>query len=245
MAEEKRHALCEARRGQILEAALRLWLRGGFDATSVEAIAQEAGLAKGTLYLYYPTKDAILDELVGRYSLLPAVDELTRLLEAAPLENGIAGIVSGLWEALRERAGLVGLVLREVPLRPDTARVFIQKVVLPTNRRLAQYLDRAVASGALRPLDSFVAARALVGMLLVFLLTQELFAGRELSPLSDEVITQTVTDLFLHGASALQKNVGPSAGAKPLPESPHARNPEPKPARPSGEQPAGARRSSR
>jgi AcrR family transcriptional regulator len=207
MAAKDRDALGETRRDQILEAAIRLWLRGGFDATSVEAIAREAGLGKGTVYLYFPTKDAILDEAVRRYSLLSTLGELTHLLEAAPPEKAIPGIVSGLWTTLRERAPLIGLVLREVPLRPENARTFIEKVVLPTNRLLADYLEAGVASGDLRPLNTFVAARALVGMLVVFLLTQEVFGGRALSPLSDEAITKTVSDLFLHGACAAVKNV--------------------------------------
>jgi AcrR family transcriptional regulator len=205
VAARDRDALGEARRDQILQAAIRLWLRRGFEATSVEAIAREAGLGKGTVYLYFATKDAILDEAVRRYSLLTEVGELTQLLEDAPPEEAIPRIVSGLWATLCDRAPLIGLVLREVPLRPDNARTFIEKVVLPTNRLLGNYLESWAASGALRPLNTFVAARALVGMLVVFLLTQEVFGGRTLSPLSDEAITTTVTDLFLHGACASVK----------------------------------------
>jgi AcrR family transcriptional regulator len=202
VAAKDRDALGEARRDQIVQAAIRLWLRRGFEATSVEAIAREAGLGKGTVYLYFSTKDAILDEAVRRYSLLTQVGELTQLLEDAPPEDAIPRIVSGLWATLRDRAPLIGFVLREVPLRPDNARTFVEKVVLPTNRLLSNYLDSWVASGSLRPLNTFVAARALVGMLVVFLLTQEVFGGRALSPLSDEAITATVADLFLHGACA-------------------------------------------
>lgn len=207
IAAKDRDALGEARRDQILEAAVRLWLRGGFDATSVAAIAREAGLGKGTLYLYFPTKDAILEEAVRRYSLLSAVGELTHLLEAAAPEEAIPRMVCGLWTRLRERSPIIGLVLREVPLRPENARTFIEKVVLPTNRLLADYLDSGVASGALRPLNTFVAARALVGMLVMFLMTQEVLGGGALSPLSDEAITATVSDLFLHGACAPVKHV--------------------------------------
>jgi len=206
MAAKDRDALGEARRDQILEAAVRLWLRGGFDSTSVEAIAREAGLGKGTVYLYFPAKEAILDEAVRRYSLLSAVDELTRLLEDSPPEQAIPRIVSGLWATLRARAPLIGLVLREVPRRPDNARTFTEKVVLPTNRLLADYLDSGVASGSVRSMDTFVAARALVGMLLVFLLTQEVFGAHTLAPLSDESITRTVTDLFLHGVCTAVKS---------------------------------------
>jgi len=199
MAAAQRDALGESRRGQIVEAAASLWLRDGFDATSVEAIARAAGLAKGTVYLYFPSKDALLDEAVRRYSLLPALDELTRELAGAPFEEAIPRITRELWRRLKQQAPLVGLMLRELPRRPDAARVFIERVVLPANRTFAGYLEAGVRAGALRPLDAFVAARALVGMLLVFLMTQELFGGRALVPLADASITDTVAELFLRG----------------------------------------------
>jgi AcrR family transcriptional regulator len=199
LAAEERDALGEARRGQIVEAAARLWLRDGFDATSVEAIARAAGLAKGTVYLYFPSKEALLDEAVRRYSLVPAVEELTRELAGVPVAEALPRIARGLFARLREHAPLLALVLRELPQRPDTARAFFERVVLPTNRRFAAYLEAGVAAGALRPLDTFVAARALVGMLMIFVLTQELYGGRAVAPLADDAITGTVADVFLRG----------------------------------------------
>ena len=199
MAAEARDALGVERRGQIVEAAARLWLRDGFDATSVEAIARAAGLAKGTVYLYFPSKEALLAEAVRRYSLVPAMEELTRELAGAPFEEAIPRIARELWRRLREQAPLIALLLRELPQRPDTARAFFEQVVLPTNRAFAGYLDAGVREGALRPLDSFVAARALVGMLMIFVLTQELYGGRALAPLADDAITDTAAELFLRG----------------------------------------------
>jgi AcrR family transcriptional regulator len=195
MATAQRDALGETRRSQIVEAAVALWLRQGFDATPVEAIAREAGLAKGTVYLYFPSKEALLDEAVRRHSLVPAMDELTRELAGAPLEEAIPRIARELWRRLKEQTPLIALMLRELPQRPDTARAFLERVVLPTNRRFARYLEQ----GARQPLDTFVAARALVGMLMIFLLTQELFGGRELAPIADASITDTVAELFLRG----------------------------------------------
>jgi len=196
----QREALGETRRSQIVEAALRVWMRKGFDASPVDEIAREAGLAKGTLYLYFPTKESILGEIVARYSLLPDVGELTEALAGEPPERAIPLITERLYARLRERAPLVSLVLREFSLRPNDARVFIRSVILPVNRLLAAYLDRFVEQGVLRPFDTFVAGRALVGMLMVFVLTQHVFGGEHVHPIPDETITGTVTDLFLHGA---------------------------------------------
>lgn len=202
IAAAEREALSESRRHQILEAALRVWMRQGFHGSSVEELAREAGLAKGTLYLYFPTKDAILDAIVRRYSLLPDAVELAEALRDVPPERAIPLIVGRFHARLRERAPLVSLLMREFSLRPGEARIFLERVVLPVNRLFAEYLDGLVARGVVRAIDTFVAARALVGMLMIFVLTQDVFGGHELSPIADERITTTAADLFLHGVLA-------------------------------------------
>jgi AcrR family transcriptional regulator len=199
VAAARKEALGESRRSQILEAAVRLWLRAGFDATSVEAVAREAGLAKGTVYLYFPSKEALLEEAVRRYSLVPVMGELAGALASRPIEEAIPLLVAELWRRLAANAPLVGLLFQELPRRPDLARAFLEKAVLPTNRLLAAFLERGIAEGRLRPVDPFVAGRALVGMLMIFLLTQEVFGGRDIAPLADDAITGTAAELFLHG----------------------------------------------
>jgi AcrR family transcriptional regulator len=199
IAADQREELGEARRTQILEAAVRLWLRQGFDATAVDAIAREAGLAKGTVYLYFPSKEALLEEALRRYSLVPAMGELAAELDGRPFEQAIPVIARELWRRLRENAPLVGLLFQELPRRPELARAFLERAVLPTNRLFAAFLERGISAGTLRPVDAFVAARALVGMLMIFVLTQEVFGGRELAPIADAAIPETAAALFLHG----------------------------------------------
>src|SRR5262245_47146377 len=199
LAAAERDALGDQRRSQIVEAAVRLWLRTGFDATAVEAVAREAGLAKGTVYLYFPSKEALLEEAVRRYSLVPAVSELADTLAGLPFEEALPRIVRELWRRLASNAPLVGLLFQELPRRPDLARAFIEQAVLPTNRLFAAFLERGIAAGRLRTVDPLVASRALVGMLMIFLLTQEVFGGRELLPIDDDAITNTAAELFLHG----------------------------------------------
>src|SRR5882724_3880924 len=56
----------EARPDEVLDAALELFVEKGFAATRVEDIAGRAGLSKGAVYLYFPSKEAILEGLVKR-----------------------------------------------------------------------------------------------------------------------------------------------------------------------------------
>ncbi len=63
---KRNEALCELRRTEILAAAIKLFGRKGFDATRAEDIATAARLAKGTLYLYFKSKEAIYTAAVTR-----------------------------------------------------------------------------------------------------------------------------------------------------------------------------------
>jgi AcrR family transcriptional regulator len=190
----------ELRRTQILEAALAVFSREGFHATRVDAIAREAGLAKGTIYLYFPTKEAIVQAAVERFSLLPALSDLTDQLADEPPERAIPALCRAVWARLRERVPAIALLLQEGAARPENRRLFVERVLLPGNRLVAAYLDRCIARGALRPMDTLVAGRTLLGGLLTFLLSQEVLGAAALRPIPDETIVATVSELFLRGA---------------------------------------------
>jgi AcrR family transcriptional regulator len=199
---ERRERLGEERRNQILEAALKVWIRDGFHDAPVDAIAREAGLAKGTIYLYFATKEAMLQAAIERFSLMPAIEEQVQKIAEIPPERAIPAMLALLQARLRERSPALHLLLRSGALKPENARLFMERVILPGNRLVASYLDRCVERGALRPLDTFVAARVLIGSLVMFVLSQDVLGGAELRPIADEAIVETVSELFLRGALA-------------------------------------------
>jgi hypothetical protein len=73
-------------------------------------------------------------------------------------------------------------------------------VVLPMNQLLARYLEDALPAQRLARLDPLVTARSLLGMVVAFFLTQEIFGARKLLPIAEERILGTLTELFLRGA---------------------------------------------
>jgi AcrR family transcriptional regulator len=75
-ASSKQKVVTELRRSEILSAATKIFGNKGFDATLVDEIAKAAGLAKGTLYLYFKSKDEIYQAVVRQ--ALAEVDQLTR-----------------------------------------------------------------------------------------------------------------------------------------------------------------------
>ncbi len=75
----------DVRREELLDQALVLCRRDGFDSMSVEQLTRSAGVAKGTFYHYFSSKDELLEQLVRRFG-----DSLFRHLSAAPTEGDAA-----------------------------------------------------------------------------------------------------------------------------------------------------------
>jgi AcrR family transcriptional regulator len=200
VAADKREEYAEARREQILEGALRSFSDGGFAETTMDAVAAAVGVSKACLYNYFPTKEALLQELVQRSSLLPELPRLIAAVRELPPEQAIPRLVGEIWPRLRERRELARVLVREVQSFPDRARAYSERVRLPAYRAVADYLEARMARGDLARRDPIALAQCLFGMIWSFLLSQELMGERELHPLSDEEVVGVVSHVFLRGA---------------------------------------------
>jgi AcrR family transcriptional regulator len=202
VAADKREEYAEARREQILDAALTAFSAGGFAETTMDAVAAAVGVSKACLYNYFPNKEALLRELVQRPSLLPELPALIAGIRELPPQQGIPRLVAEIWPRLRERRELARILVREIQSFPERARVYSERVRLPAYRALAGYLETRMARGELERRDPIATAQCLFGMLWSFLLSQELMGERELHPLSDDDVVGVISQLFLHGALA-------------------------------------------
>ncbi len=194
-----REDLVETRKSQIVDATLRLLASQSFDRTSVDAIAKEAGVSKGSVYLYFESKDAIIDELVRRYSLIRDVEKMVDSVNDISPEDALGTVVPVLWQQLVARRELIKLLLREGPARPDVSKVLFEKIVIPGNTMVADWLARHIGPERAKEIDTFVAGRLIFGMLMAFIITQELLGGKDARPIEDEKITSTITEVFLYG----------------------------------------------
>jgi AcrR family transcriptional regulator len=199
VAAAKHDEYAEARRDQILEAALRAFSRKGFAESTVDEIATEAGLGKATLYLYFPSKEDLLRKLVDHFRLVPDIGAMVDSIRNTPPVIGIPTLVAAIWRQLKERKEIAHVLVREVFSNPERARLYTEQVRLPGRYLLASYLETWMKKGKLKRLNPEAASQSLFGMLWYFLQSQELMGGKELAPLSDETICSTVTKIFLSG----------------------------------------------
>ena len=201
IAASERDAFYEARRTKLHDVALRLWAERGFDATPVPSIAGAAGISKGTFYLYFDSKQALLEEVMRRNSLVPIVQELIADLRGASLEQAVHAFVAAAWQHLRERRALLLVALRELPTHLEQAQQVFEHVMAPANELIEGYLAERLPPGRGEEISLLIAGRTLLGMTVFTYVTQELLGLDSVLPVSDDDITATLAEVFLRGVT--------------------------------------------
>jgi AcrR family transcriptional regulator len=196
----------EARPRQILEAAFRVFGTRGLHQATLDDIARAAGITKGTIYLYFPSKaDLFSAMLKARVNdIMPAVETPEDGHPASSACRRLSAIGRHLYRFFRSRAwvAMYRTVVSEAAQFPEAAALLYREGILPANRRLAEVIRRGIARGEFRAVDPMIAARAFAGMFQVFAVSQRLLGGQRIFPMSEAKVVQTVTEIFFNGLLA-------------------------------------------
>lgn len=202
----KEDVVAEFRRRSLVEAAQRVFGERGFEQATMEAIAEAAGVAKGTVYLYYPSKQAIHDA-----TFAAGMADIERLIQehverATTAREAIEAFVTARTEYFQQHPDFfriyVAEIAREVASGSADRRTCHVAVDRQT-RSLQTMIEKAVAAGDMRPVDPESVA------LTVFDMSKGLVGRRLLigSKWSVERDAQFLTDLIWTG-------LAPTRGSK-------------------------------
>ncbi len=194
----------DARPGQLLDAALALFVEKGFAATRVEEVASHAGVSKGTLFLYFPSKEDLFKAVVrenisGRFtewaSLIDGYTGGTPELMALCLKNW--------WERLgaTRASGITKLMISEARNFPELAAFYEQEVIRPGLDLLRRVLKRGIERGEFRPIDLDQGVYCVLAPLIYLMMWRHSFGACSLaSPALDpERFLAVQLDTLLHG----------------------------------------------
>jgi len=173
-----------ARRDAILDAALTVFAERGFEAARLDDVAAQAGVAKGTLYLYFKDKEALFEEVV-RSAASPIVERLSVLATAPDMPMTLMlDALFGLFEKEvlgTRRKLLIRLIIAEGPRFPRIAEFYFRDVISRIMPMLSKIAQRAADRGEL-PNDAVARYPQLVAApLLLSVIWDGLFA--RISPL--------------------------------------------------------------
>jgi AcrR family transcriptional regulator len=193
------------RRAQILDAALHVMAEHGFRGASIKRIAERAGLKSPALiYWYFKDKQAVLDGVFERLSpFLTTVADADGHLDDPP-EQVLPRIVGGFLAIARqpETGRALRIMLSEFARNPAVANFFAERGPLVILHFLERYFARQTALGRLRVVDPPGAARAFMGMLIVYAIGREVFPGVAAGFPEPDRYGELVTDIFLRGLSS-------------------------------------------
>ncbi len=146
----------EARPQELTAAALELFVEKGFATTRLDEVAARAGVSKGTLYLYFESKEELFKAVI-REGLLPLLAEGEDLVARmpGPASELFQAIVMRWWEMVGESpiGGIPKLIFAEARNFPEIARFYAEEVIERGKRLLVAVFRRGIDSGEFRPFD--------------------------------------------------------------------------------------------
>ncbi len=203
----KRARRKEARPGELLDAALELFVDNGFAATRVEEVAQRAGVSKGTLFLYFFSKEELFKAVVrenisGRF--VEWGEELAHYTGSSA--ELLRYCMTSWWERIGATriSGIPKLMMTEGRKFPELSRFYEQEVILPGEALIRRVFERGMASGEFRRVDMQYAPYLVLAPVL-FLSMARHCAGpwsKEASPLDPLAFIHLHVDTLLAGLLA-------------------------------------------
>jgi len=198
----------EARPQEILDAALAVFAEKGFMAARMEDISQRAGVTKGTIYLYFESKEALFKALV-RESLAPTIQGVIDRAQSyeGPSRDLLVLVLSTVGSFIRtsDRVVLPKIVIAEAGNFPELARFYREEIIDKGLGLLESIVARGIARGEFRKAEPAHVARLCIAPILVAAFWRTTFAQFDKAPYDYEGFIATHIDTLLRGISAGSK----------------------------------------
>ena len=200
----KRERRKEARPGELLDAALDLFVEKGFAATRAEEVAARAGVSKGTLFLYFPSKEELFKAVV-RENISGRFQEWNAEFEAfeGSGADAVRYFMNMWWRRIgaTKASGITKLIISEARNFPDIAAFYQQEVIAPGTALIRRVLQRGVDRGEFRVPDVEYATFSITAPM-VFLIMMKHSLGACVPqdyPLDPERYIASQVETLLHG----------------------------------------------
>ncbi len=170
------------RKQELIAAALRVFIRDGFTAAKMEDVASEAGMAKGTVYLYADSKVALFQDVI-RDKILPVISEVEALFErheGATVDLLRSQIRRFANEVLNEdRRQVVRLIITEGKHFPEIAGFYSEAVIERGMAAIRATVRKGIQSGEFRDLPLDYISQSLMGGIVLASMREILFGNSD------------------------------------------------------------------
>ena len=192
----------DARPQELLDAALDLFVERGFAATRLDDVAKAAGVSKGTLYLYFSSKEELFKAVV-RESVVPHLGEAEGMLDQFTGDSAqlLRELITTWWDKIgnTKLSGLTKLMIAEAGNFPDLARFYQEEVIDRGEKLVSKMLERGIERGEIRQVDIEIASRILIAPILMMMLWKHSEGVCQIAPDQLGAYLEQFIDMALHG----------------------------------------------
>lgn len=193
----------EARPAEIMSAALDLFVERGFAATKLDDVAARAGVSKGTLYLYFASKEELFKAVIQQ-GIMPVLEQGEEMLaqHSGDTASLLRDLIYRWWELVgsTKLAGIPKLIVAEAGNFPEVARYFHDNVSQGIDELLGKVLRAGIEKGEFRPIDIELAVDVITAPILMRAIWQYSMAPYSCRGAKDpDAYLCTHIDLLLNG----------------------------------------------
>ncbi len=193
------------RREQILKAAANVFPQKGYMETSMQDIAQEAGISSSAIYLYFNGKEELFLAMTESLSFMNVMEEVTSSLEhkediqAEDVREALIAVGSTYMNIHRANAEVVRLLFSESKRFPEIGIRYCDRLIGPLETQFERYLSFLIQRGIFRRVNVKNATFAFFGMFLSYVATISLLYGSKWLTYPEGDDLAMLIDLFLSG----------------------------------------------
>jgi AcrR family transcriptional regulator len=193
------------RRTQILEAAITVFPQKGYSATTLQDIAQEAGISASAIYQYFHSKEDLFLALTDNLSFISILDEINASLDEEKdigyedVRRSLIEVGEGFLGTHMRNAEIVRMFIAEARSFPEVGKRYCVRLVAPVEKLLNRYLSAQVKRGVLRPVNIELAVHSFYGIFLNFVVTQNLLVGEGILHFPKKDRVKQLVDIYLMG----------------------------------------------
>jgi AcrR family transcriptional regulator len=199
----------DGKRAEILQAAIKLFAKKGFNGTTTRDLAAEAQVNEAIIFRHFKTKQdlyrAILEDRLNRSQDFPCTE--VEAHEAADEKKFLELIGRRFLEKHEHDTTFMRLMLFSALEGHELSDMFLTDMA--SRAPLAKYLKRRMGEGAIRRMDPHLAARAFFGMFVSFVQWQEIFGQKKTQHFASNDVVRSFVSIFLQGVKP-----GAKAGVK-------------------------------
>lgn len=193
----------EARPAELVQAGFQVFARHGFAATRLEDVARQAGVAKGTIYLYFDTKEALFEAVI-RQTISPLLDRVEALgqVPGGRMEDLLRLLIGTVYRELvgTERRQIMRMLIAESGRFPHLASFYYRETLARGRSILERVVAQGVASGEFRAGPATRCPEVVLGPAIMAAVWKMVFEAE--APLDLDAFMEAHIDLALNGLKA-------------------------------------------